>query len=195
MRRSLRLSLAALVAVGGVSLYPLVAFGIEMSRDDRVTIPTPEQSVTVTEDHLDYGGEVLRAVAWVRAVEGARLVEYAAAVERGQREAAAAAERARASLTTTSAATRSRSYDVANIPDSYWDRMAACETGGDWGMTGSRFSGGVGFYNGTWDSFGGREFAPLAGQASRAEQIIVANRVAADVGLTGWGCLKVVGYP
>ena len=83
----------------------------------------------------------------------------------------------------------------SGIPDSYWDRIAQCETGGNWSMVGSRYSGGVGFYNGTWDSFGGREFAARAGQASRAQQIIVANRVAREVGLTGWGCLRTVGRP
>jgi hypothetical protein len=94
------------------------------------------------------------------------------------------------------------------IPDdAYWDAMARCETGGDWNMTGSRYSGGVGFYNGTWDAWGGREFAPLAGQASREEQIVVANRVATQgwitpsggyvkpVGYSGWGCVSSVGYP
>ena len=55
--------------------------------------------------------------------------------------------------------------------------------------------GGLGFYNGTWDSFGGREFAAKAGQATREQQIVVANRVAKQVGLSGWGCLSHVGKP
>jgi hypothetical protein len=84
---------------------------------------------------------------------------------------------------------------ASGIPDSYWDRMAQCETGGDWSMVGSRYSGGLGFYNGTWDSFGGREFAHRAGQATREQQIVVANRVADEVGLSGWGCLGKVGRP
>ena len=28
--------------------------------------------------------------------------------------------------------------DASGIPDSYWDRMAQCETGGNWSMVGSR---------------------------------------------------------
>jgi hypothetical protein len=83
----------------------------------------------------------------------------------------------------------------AGIPDAYWDRMAQCETAGDWSMVGSRYSGGLGFYNGTWDAFGGREFAAKAGQATREQQIVVANRVANEVGLSGWGCLDHVGRP
>ncbi|MBK5288019.1 MAG: transglycosylase family protein [Acidimicrobiia bacterium] len=69
-----------------------------------------------------------------------------------------------------------------------WDGIARCETGGNWSMQGPKFSGGVGFYNGTWTGFGGREFAPNAGMASRAEQIVVAERVYARYGLSGWGC-------
>jgi hypothetical protein len=69
-----------------------------------------------------------------------------------------------------------------------WDGIAQCETGGNWSMRGSTYSGGLGFYNGTWTSFGGRQFAANAGQASREQQIVVAERVHAAYGLSGWGC-------
>ncbi len=69
-----------------------------------------------------------------------------------------------------------------------WDGIARCETGGNWSMRGSRYSGGLGFYNGTWSSFGGREFASNAGLATREQQIVVAERVFARHGLSGWGC-------
>jgi Transglycosylase-like domain len=71
-----------------------------------------------------------------------------------------------------------------------WDGIANCETGGNWGMNGSRFSGGLGFANSTWNSFGGRQFASNAGSASRAQQIVVAQRVYARYGLSGWGCRR-----
>ena len=77
--------------------------------------------------------------------------------------------------------------------DSIWDRIAACETQGDWSMRGPSFSGGVGFANSTWSSFGGTEFAPNAGQATREQQIIVAERVRAKVGMGAWGCAKRLG--
>ena len=69
-----------------------------------------------------------------------------------------------------------------------WDGIAQCETAGNWSMQGSSFSGGLGFYNGTWSSFGGRQFAANAGQATRDQQIVVAERVYAAYGLSGWGC-------
>lgn len=108
-----------------------------------------------------------------------------------QLEALAAAEEAAA----LEALARAQREASSGIPDSYWDRMAQCETGGNWSMVGSRYSGGLGFYNGTWDAFGGREFAARAGQATREQQIVVANRIANEVGLSGWGCLSKVGRP
>jgi hypothetical protein len=69
-----------------------------------------------------------------------------------------------------------------------WDGVAQCETASNWHMQGSKFSGGLGFYNGTWSGFGGREFAPNAGMATREQQIVVAERVYARYGLSGWGC-------
>ena len=44
------------------------------------------------------------------------------------------------------------------------------------------YSGGLGIYNGTWDQFGGRDFASNPGLATREEQIIVAERIRADGG-------------
>lgn len=108
---------------------------------------------------------------------------------------------------TTQASPSTPSAPTANAtnglpPDSYWDAMAMCETGGNWQMTGSRFSGGVGFANSTWNAYGGQEFAPNAGMASRDQQIVVANRVATQgygsvraVGYSAWGCTSRVGYP
>lgn len=71
-----------------------------------------------------------------------------------------------------------------------WDAIARCETGGNWRMQGPRFSGGLGFANTTWNGFGGREFAPNAGMASREQQIVVAERVHDRYGLSGWGCKR-----
>jgi len=110
--------------------------------------------------------------------------------------------------------------------DSFWDELAQCETAQDW-QNGGRYAGGLGIMTasqfpkasmGTWERFGGEEFAPSPDKATRAEQIEVANRIAVKgwstihhrdkdwakrkgipvvwhykrpaVGLTGWGCYK-----
>ena len=68
-----------------------------------------------------------------------------------------------------------------------WDRVAACESGGDWSInTGNGFYGGLQFAPQTWDSFGGREFAETADRATREQQIIIAERVLAVQGPGAW---------
>jgi hypothetical protein len=74
-----------------------------------------------------------------------------------------------------------------------WDAIAACETQGNWAARGSAFSGGLGFANGAWSGFGGLEFAPDAGQATREQQIAVAERIRASVGMGAWGCARTLG--
>ena len=71
--------------------------------------------------------------------------------------------------------------------DSTWDRVAQCESGGRWNInTGNGYHGGLQFAPRTWSGFGGGQFAPVAHQASRAEQIIVAERVLAKQGWGAW---------
>ncbi|WP_342769104.1 transglycosylase family protein [Flexivirga caeni] len=70
-----------------------------------------------------------------------------------------------------------------------WDRIAQCESGGNWSInTGNGYYGGLQFDIGTWLGAGGGQFAPRADLASRAEQITVANRIYASRGLGAWGC-------
>ncbi|MEI8002673.1 MAG: transglycosylase family protein, partial [Actinomycetes bacterium] len=78
--------------------------------------------------------------------------------------------------------------------DPMWDKIAQCESRGNWSVVDSEYSGGLGIFNGTWDAWGGRDFATNAGLATREEQIIVAERIRASVGLSGWGCAHILGY-
>src|ERR1700756_5362286 len=72
---------------------------------------------------------------------------------------------------------------AAAAPDSEWDRVAACESGGNWGInTGNGYQGGLQFSRGTWAAHGGGEFASSANQATRAQQIAVAERGLATPG-------------
>ena len=72
-------------------------------------------------------------------------------------------------------------------PDSDWDRLAQCESGGNWHInTGNGYYGGLQFAAGTWNGFGGGEFAPTADKASRIEQIYVAEKVLAQQGWGAW---------
>jgi resuscitation-promoting factor RpfA len=72
-------------------------------------------------------------------------------------------------------------------PDSAWDKLAQCESGGRWDInTGNGFHGGLQFTPRTWSGFGGKEFAPVAYKASREQQIVVAERVLAKQGWNAW---------
>ena len=76
---------------------------------------------------------------------------------------------------------------AAAAPDNEWDRVAACESGGNWGInTGNGYHGGLQFSQGTWAAHGGGEFASSANQATRDQQIAVAERVLATQGRGAW---------
>ena len=94
--------------------------------------------------------------------------------------------------------------------DFYWEKIAWCETHTNW-QDGGRYAGGLGIMTsstygkrdmGTWERWGGEEFAESPDKATREEQIIVANRISTQgwyqpdgnykppVGFNGWGCAK-----
>jgi murein DD-endopeptidase MepM/ murein hydrolase activator NlpD len=78
-----------------------------------------------------------------------------------------------------------------------WDRIAACESGdmnilgsarwnlpyGDGGST-----GGLQIQLGTWNDFGGPQYAPQAYQATKKQQILVAEKILAVQGASAWVC-------
>ena len=81
--------------------------------------------------------------------------------------------------------------------DSVWDDLARCESGGNWAInTGNGYYGGLQFSLGTWEQYGGGEFAAYPHQATREEQIIVAERLRADRGYAPWpACRAKLGLP
>jgi hypothetical protein len=79
--------------------------------------------------------------------------------------------------------------------DSVWDRLAWCEASGNWATnTGNGYSGGLQFLHSTWIAYGGREFASHAYLATREQQIVIAERILADVGWRAWpACSRKLG--
>ncbi|MGX1671612.1 transglycosylase family protein [Streptomyces sp. NPDC055400] len=68
-----------------------------------------------------------------------------------------------------------------------WDKLAECESGGSWSADpGNGYYGGLQFSQETWENYGGLDFAPRADQASRSQQIAVAEKVLADQGPRAW---------
>ena len=65
-----------------------------------------------------------------------------------------------------------------------WDAIAKCESGGNWAInTGNGYYGGLQFSPATWKSNGG---TGMPHQASRAEQIRVAENVLRTQGIGAW---------
>lgn len=65
-----------------------------------------------------------------------------------------------------------------------WDAVAQCESGGNWQAdTGNGFYGGLQFKESTWREFGG---VGSPANATREQQIAVANRVLAVQGPGAW---------
>jgi hypothetical protein len=75
-----------------------------------------------------------------------------------------------------------------------WDRIARCESGGNWShppVTNSSgtYSGGLMIGHRWWGANGGNQYAAYPYQATKAEQIAVAENIADDIGLDrGWQC-------
>src|SRR5262249_40579326 len=74
-----------------------------------------------------------------------------------------------------------------------WEQLARCGRAGNWSV-GERYGGGLGIYIGTWHMFNGDEFASNPGYATEDQQIIVAERIYARFGFSGWGCAHTLGW-
>ncbi|MFC9298229.1 transglycosylase family protein [Streptomyces sp. NPDC057011] len=68
-----------------------------------------------------------------------------------------------------------------------WDRVAQCESGGNWAInTGNGYYGGLQFSASTWAAYGGKAYAPQANQASKSQQIAIAEKVLKGQGKGAW---------
>ncbi len=148
----------------------------------------------------DDGASALPPAGTAAYVDPNPAMEAAAAVTafldglRLEAEARAAAKSAsESSARRAAAAYRAPNIDLGD--GSVWDRLAHCETRNNWATNSvPGFSGGLGFANSTWISNGGEEFAPIAAEATREQQIVIAERVLAGSGWGAWpGCSDLLG--
>ncbi|WP_035812104.1 resuscitation-promoting factor [Jiangella gansuensis] len=82
-----------------------------------------------------------------------------------------------------------------NVDGGVWDRLAQCESGGNWSInTGNGYYGGLQFSLGTWRAFGGSGYPH---ENSKAEQIRIAEKVRDNRGGYGdWpACARKLGLP
>ncbi|MGN5378973.1 transglycosylase family protein [Streptomyces lasalocidi] len=68
-----------------------------------------------------------------------------------------------------------------------WDKVAECESGGSWSQnSGNGYYGGLQISQDDWDKYGGAQYADSADQASRNQQIAVAEKILAAQGTKPW---------
>lgn len=92
------------------------------------------------------------------------------------------------STSSTSSTSSSRSGSGGSAPSvasgSVWDRLAQCESGGNWSInTGNGYYGGLQFSLSTWRAYGG---SGLPSNASREQQIAIAKKLQAAAGWGSW---------
>ena len=85
------------------------------------------------------------------------------------------------------------------LPDAYYDKLASCETGGNWQHSTKSYTGGLGIYRGTWQRWSNTTSAkgrtPIE-QVKVADAIAFKSHINPDgtkvwrVGPWGWGCVK-----
>lgn len=73
------------------------------------------------------------------------------------------------------------------VPYGVWDRLAQCESTGNWAInSGNGYYGGIQFDQTTWDRWGGQEYAARPDLATREEQIAIASKTQAAQGWGAW---------
>ncbi|MET7701431.1 transglycosylase family protein [Streptomyces sp. NPDC005485] len=68
-----------------------------------------------------------------------------------------------------------------------WNKVAACESSNNWSInTGNGYYGGLQFTQSTWEAYGGTAYAHRADQATKDQQIAVAEKVLDGQGPGAW---------
>ncbi len=158
---------------------------VERTLRETVELPSPEQ---VIEDPEMYDDE---RVIEEQGEAGSKQVRVLVQSRDGQelsREVLSERETSAPTVTLVRQGTKPRPGAAPAVTNGgIWDALAQCESGGDWHIdTGNGYSGGLQFHPQTWTGHGGGEYAPTAAQASREQQIAVAERVRASQGWGAW---------
>jgi resuscitation-promoting factor RpfB len=164
---------------------------------------TPSQEVvtttTTTTPQVNYGAAEAAIGAYeaqVAAYKQAQLDAFFAELQR-QEAARKAQEAQKAEQARTAArAAQNAPQATSGVSGSVWDRLAQCETGGNWShpTVSGGFSGGLMFHYATWNAYGGQTYASTASGATREQQIIVAEKILAAGGWGQWpGCSRKLG--
>lgn len=120
-----------------------------------------------------YEQQKLEYLQAAEAAEKERLRQEAIAAEKA-RKAAAAAAKAAAAAAAKPVAPKASAPAVSD--GSVWDRLAACESHGNWSInTGNGYYGGLQMDTAFWDTYGNSAYGQ-ANEAPRSEQIAAATK-------------------
>lgn len=141
-------------------------------RAQELLVEVEQLEASVREELADRRAE-LASVRSQRAAYLKHLADLEAASKEAERAAAEAAV----------AAAPPPVLDVRQSVD--WDAIAQCESGGNWAFDG-QYDGGLQFHPATWLGYGGGRYARYAWQATREQQIAIAEKVLAAQGPSAW---------
>jgi hypothetical protein len=117
------------------------------------------------------------------------IIEEQAAAERAAELAAEQEAAQAAALTATQTIVQNPPPPSAPVPspssEADWDAIAMCESGGNWHID-STYDGGLQFHPNTWLGYGGGRYARYAWQATKEQQIAIAEKVLDAQGPGAW---------
>ncbi|HET7475890.1 MAG TPA: ubiquitin-like domain-containing protein [Dermatophilaceae bacterium] len=197
----LGVKLGPLDRVAPATTTPVVASGLKISvaRVSEKTVKATQAIGYATQSRSDSSMYKGQSRTLQSGALGARVVTYKEVWVNGKRESrkVLATKVTKAPVTRILAVgTKSRPSTGGSAPNlsggidyAMWDRIAQCESGGNWSInTGNGYYGGLQFLTSTWLANGGGQYAPRADLASRLQQIAVAETLRRKVGLSPWGC-------
>jgi hypothetical protein len=116
----------------------------------------------------------------VEGLEAARAAELQA-----EREAAEAAAAAATQTIAQNPPPPSSTPVPSPSSEADWEAIAMCESGGNWHID-STYDGGLQFHPNTWLAYGGGRYARYAWQATKEQQIAIAEKVLDGQGPGAW---------
>jgi hypothetical protein len=190
---------AALTAISVIGIVLLAPMAVRSALDDRAEAQALLQAVEAADrvDTLSRGSLAGRdaPAALSMSVTGATLSDPSGSVASLPTPAAAPME----ATLYFHPPRRAAPVDPASfvVDDATWDRLAMCESSGNWAAdTGNGYYGGLQFSLATWQGYDGTEFAAYPHEATREEQITVAERLYARRGFQPWpACRAKLGLP
>lgn len=172
----------------------VVAAGSEITAAAPVLGATAPAAASIGRAIQTAGAQAAREDALQLAVADAEAERHAQRAAEERRDFRREREEAAARANEQQASASSANTAGAATGNSVWDRLAQCESSGNWAHSGGRYHGGLQFHPQTWAAYKSAGMPAFAYQASRTQQVAVAERVKASQGWGAWpACARKLG--